>query len=549
MSTAPSTATVAAVLLLACFALLMTAPVAGNFSNSDAPRHALNGLFVRDFLAAHPLHNPAGWAIDYYLKRPALTILFYPPLFYGVEAIAFTLFGFSHIVAQSIIASYMLLLAVSSYGLARQLLPRWSALGAALLVIGMPETANWGRQVMLDIPAYSLIVTSAWCLSLYIRFNRPHTIYLAGAFLLAAIYTKYNSGFVAPALAAGFFTARGRQGFRDRHALIAVALVALGMVPVAFLILKYGSRNLESVSGFAGMLPLNSLDCWLFYLRALPGQIGLVPLALAAGGLIPLVMRTRRKAPNEAGESGAGQNWLAVLLLVWLAVGYLFYSLISLKETRDTIMVFLPLAFAAPLFLYQLLPKNFGEFAGLALGVSTLAYTLLIYPVMRVDGYREVASYLAMHAPDDGLVAYFGYRDANLIFDLSDIPARNDIAVVRIDKLLLSAPVGDQRRGVKQVNYTEAGLAEMLRGSGVSYFVAQPGFWSEFEVMARFDRIIHGPDYEKVAHFDITGDLSTQDGVGGVDIFRPTYPVNKKSAPVSIDMPFLGQRFVGTPGK
>src|SRR5690242_20998362 len=82
---------IAAVLVAAAAALFATAPVQGDFAWSDAPRHALNGAFVKDFVVAAPWHDPRGWAVNYYLQYPALTILFYPPLFYVFEAAAYAL--------------------------------------------------------------------------------------------------------------------------------------------------------------------------------------------------------------------------------------------------------------------------------------------------------------------------------------------------------------------------------------------------------------------------------------------------------------------------
>jgi hypothetical protein len=529
-------AIVATILSAACLGLLLTAPVNGDFWWADAPRHALNGAFVRDFIGAHPIHQPVQWAIDYYLRRPALTIMFYPPLFYVAEAITFTLFGVSHFVAQFTVSLFTLLLGVSAYILARTFLPRWSALGAALLVVGTPETAFWGRQIMLDVPAYALIAASAACLAAYVTKSRPVAIYSAALFVLAAIYTKYNAGFIAPALAAAFVVAKGRATLRDRHVLIAGALTVIGLLPAIAILLRFGAQNLTSMSGLQGTLPLNSLACWLFYLQTLPAQIGWLTTLLAAGGFVLIVKRI-----------GGGQDrWAYALLLAWLAVGYLFFTLISLKEPRDTVMVLLPLAIAAPLFLLTVLPKKLGEPAGLALGLGTLLYTLVFCPVPRVAGYQDIASYLAKNVPRDGLVLYSGYRDGNLIFDLATIGERSDITIVRVDKLLLSAPVGERRRGIKQADYDEATIERMLRDLGASYFVVQPGFWSDLAVMGRFDNVVNSPDYVKAAHFGLSGDLSTQDGAQGIDILQPTYPVAPKSGRISIDMPLAGQRFEGT---
>jgi hypothetical protein len=524
------------VLPLATLALLATAPVAGDFWWNDAPRHALNGVFIKDFVTAHPLGDPVGWAINYYLRRPALTIMFYPPFFYGIEAAAFALFGVSHLIAQSTVALFVLLLAASVYVFARNVMAPLPAAGAALLAIGIPETAFWARQVMLDIPAYALIVTSACFLVNYLKYAKPRAIYLAAALLLAAIYTKYNAGFVAPAFAIAFVATKGSAFWRDRHALIAAVLAAVGLIPAIVIILKFGTQNLASVSGLQGSLPLNSLACWLFYLEALPGQMGIVVAALAVGGLVLCAKRFL-----------AGQDRrIHGLLLAWSGIGYLFFTLISLKESRDTIMVLMPLVVAAPLLLCAIIPKPFGGIAGFAIGAGTLVYTLTFCPVSRVDGYSQIARYLADNVPRDGVVVYSGYRDANLIFDLAALPGRGDISVIRVDKLLLSAPVGERRRGVTQANYDEAEIATLLHGLGATYFVIQPGFWSDLAVMARFDSVIASNDFEKVAQFDLVGNLSTADGIRGVEILRPTFPLSERPEDIDIDMPLVGRRFQGT---
>ena len=54
-----------ALFLVATLLLFVTAPHDGEFWWSDAPRHALNGAFVKDLVAAHPWHDPAGWAMQY----------------------------------------------------------------------------------------------------------------------------------------------------------------------------------------------------------------------------------------------------------------------------------------------------------------------------------------------------------------------------------------------------------------------------------------------------------------------------------------------------
>jgi len=62
----------------------------------------------------------------------------------------FAVLGVSHLAAQMTVSLFTALLGATSYGVVRFNFPRWSALGASLLVIGGPEIASWARQVMLD---------------------------------------------------------------------------------------------------------------------------------------------------------------------------------------------------------------------------------------------------------------------------------------------------------------------------------------------------------------------------------------------------------------
>jgi hypothetical protein len=147
---------------------------------------------------------------------------------------------------------------------------------------------------------------------------------------------KHNAAFVTPALVAAFIVAKGKAALRDRHAFLTADLVVIGLLPAAFILFKIGARNLQSVSGIQGVPPLGSLDCWLFYIKSLPGQLGDLTVCLVVGGLAVIMWRFVR----------VQDRWLHGLLLSWLTVGYLAFTLISLKETHHTIMVLMPLAMA-----------------------------------------------------------------------------------------------------------------------------------------------------------------------------------------------------------
>ena len=146
------------VLLVIILAMYTSLPKDGDTYWSDASRHALNGAFILDFLRAAPVGHPVDFAYEYYRQWPALTILFYPPLFYGLLAMVCAAFGVSEASALFAEFGFLLVLAWGAFRLSRHWLDPLPALAVAVLVLSAPQLAFWGQQIMLDVPAYALLV-------------------------------------------------------------------------------------------------------------------------------------------------------------------------------------------------------------------------------------------------------------------------------------------------------------------------------------------------------------------------------------------------------
>ena len=526
-----------AVLLAASAILLATSPSDGDFSWSDAPRHALNGAFVKDFIASLPWRHPVEWAENYYLQYPALSILFYPPLFYFFEAAFYAVFGVSAFAAQATVAAFYAFLGLGVYRLARLWLPRATSLGAALMLMGAPEVALWGRQVMLDIPAMAFLVWGVWACAKFMRAGRGGDLAFGAALLLGSLYTKYNVVFIAPALVLAFIAARGASILRDKRVLWTGLAATIGALPAIWLALKFGTANFQSVDDLAGELPRWSLAAWQFYPDLLPQILGWPVLALALAGA-GLLLAGRIPAFKSPGAS----NWPAWLLLGWIALGYAFFSVIAVREPRHILTVMPPFAILAASALDRLLPRRTGGLAACLLGVCMLAWSIVECPVPVVTGYGEIADYVAWHAPPNAVVLFSGYRDGNFIFDLRAREDRRDIATLRADKLLLRVVV-ERRRGVSETGYSEDEIAQMIRDLGVSLIVAQDGFWDDLTEMKRLEDVLARPQFSAVAHFSIGGTM------GGIDksftLYQPTYPVAPGKSEIGIDMPIIGDKFQG----
>ncbi len=526
-----------AVLLVASGILLATSPTDGDFSWSDAPRHALNGAFVKDFVASLPWRHPVAWAENYYLQYPALSILFYPPLFYFFEAAVYAVFGVSHLASQATVAAFYAFLGLGVYRLARLWLPRFTALGAALMLMGAPEVALWGRQVMLDIPAMAWLVWGVWACAKFMRAGRGADLAFGAAMLLAALYTKYDVVFIAPVVMLTLVAARGVGILRDRRVLWTGWAAAIGALPAVYLALEFGMANFQSVDDLAGELPRWSLAAWQFYPDLLPQILGWPVLALALAGA-GLLLAGRLPAFKSSGTG----NWPAWLLLGWIALGYVFFSAIAVREPRHILTVMPPFAILAASVLDRLLSRRSAGLAACLIGICMLAWSVFECPVPVVTGYQELADYVAGHAPPNEVVLFSGYRDGNFIFDLRAREDRRDISTLRADKLLLRVAI-ERRRGVGDNGYSEDEIKRMIRGLGVSLVVAQDGFWNDLAEMRRFENVLANPDFIVVAHFPIGGTMGRIDK--SFTVYRPAYPVESGKTDLGIDMPIIGGKFQG----
>jgi len=519
-----------AALLVAVVVLLFLtgAPVDDAFSYPDAPRHALNGAFMLDLIRDHPFANPTAYSMNYYIKYPALTILFYPPLFYVLLAAFYAVFGVSQSAALGAMFVCYVALAIGCFRLARFWLSPLEAFGVALILAGAPEIAYWGRQVMLEIPAFALIVWSAVFVVRYLHEKRITSLYLGIALTVLAMYVKLTSGFFLIVCAAVLFETRGKALLRDRHSYIIALLAVIAIIPLLILTLKFGQTNIQSVRGSAdGDVTGTSISEWVWYAKQLPTQIGWPCLAATAVGL-GLIMARRNSVSQYT------------ILLLWFAIGYLFFSAISLKDTRFDVAVLFPIAMFAAIGMRELLarwPRTAGP-AIVVLGIVTFGLTYFGRPVQYVSGYREVTDYIAKTAPRNSVLVFSGYRDGSFIFSMRTHEERRDLWIIRSDKLLLKIAVS-RSQGVQQKLMSADAIAKMLDDLGVRYVIAQPGFWTDLEAMRRFEEVLHSPHFELVRSFSMRANYHAQENE--IVVYRNLGHIASRPADLKIDIPMINR--------
>jgi 4-amino-4-deoxy-L-arabinose transferase-like glycosyltransferase len=429
-------------------------------------------------------------------------------LFPLTEAPIFAILGVSHLSAQLTVAVYWFVLLWAVWRLATRFLSGAVALGAVLLFASLHELAFWGRQVMLEVPVYAWM---AWAAVMYLRYLdtrwAPY-LYALATFCVLALYTKQTSAFLVLTFTMLLPWEAGRSIWRERHLWGAIVLAALALIPLVALTLKFGQVNVSATMGETGReLSRLSLANWWYYASKMPGQVGWPVLGLALAYALGRWWRPDWRLPGREER----------LLAAWLVVGYAFFSLIGLKEVRHSLPILLPLPLFAAAALFRLVPARAAAPATLGLAAVSLAVTLFLDPVPSVKGYDRAADFVASHAPRGSLVLFSGYRDGSFVFNLRSHGERDDLGVLRSDKVLLKVKV-KRETGVQERGVPRQELARRLNEYGVSYVVNQPSFWADLDSMRMLQDLLHSPQFVKEGHIQVNANVPHEDQV--LEVYR-----------------------------
>jgi 4-amino-4-deoxy-L-arabinose transferase-like glycosyltransferase len=516
------------VLAIATILLFLTAPANGEFWWSESPRNALNGAFVLDFLRELPLDHPVRWAKDYYLKYPALTVLFYPPLLHIFLAMFYAVLGVSHQTALICISAFLFMLAAGLYTWLRRATSAPVALAGALLLLASPELVKWGQQIMLEIPMMAFVV---WAIVFGLRYgdrDAPRDLGWCVALFVAAMYVKQTAIFAIAGFALALLIWKGWALLRRRHVWIALAIALVALIPLAYMQMHFGSFNTMSLVsrpdiGAPGRFTFGGLT---WYAAQLPGMMHWPALLLAVALLVGVTIAPSWRAPR--GD----------LLVVFgtLLSTYAVLSMIDLKETRHGVPLLVPIAVMAGMALERSLQAaerlRWIVPAGAA---ALLLWTLHLAPTPRVAGYHEAAARIAALAPPSGRVVFAGNRDGHFIFNLRAHTERGDVAVIRADKLFLRIAIMPDL-GLNPKQYSAAEISAMLNRLGVSYVVTVPRVWADAPVMASFADLLTTSQFVEIARIPVTGPVGEKELV----IYRNDGKLSQPPESYEAELPGVG---------
>jgi hypothetical protein len=475
-------------------ALFMTTPTGGDFWWYDASRHAMNGVFLRDFLMEGGLLHPLRFAKAYYQQYPAINIGFYPPFMYIASVPFLAVFGASHAVSQSVVALHALLAGVMVYLICQRLMDRWSALLAALAILALPEIALWSRQVQLDVPALALLLCTAWALIHYLHTGSARWLLLTASFMGLAMLTRVQAGYAVPAvgLLALFHRTPQRPPLRTWLAAAVLFLVlALPSVGSVF----YFSKVTGNLAGAMPDMPaLWSWNNWTWYARALPQQIGWPATWFIVAGLLAALATLRSGMPPAA------QVIAAFALSSWV-----FFTIVSNKEPRFNLPS-IPFVFMLAGCGLTRLQALLGRLLLLAIA-AWLVYQAMLFQVPVAQGFREAASLAQAHTPPGANVLISAHRDGSFIFNMRADGKRRDIGTRRADKLFVEISIMRQL-GIRDRELSQDAILKILNDQNIAVVVAQTGYLADQPSMQQFQRLLEsGGKFSVVGRVPLHGDV------------------------------------------
>jgi 4-amino-4-deoxy-L-arabinose transferase-like glycosyltransferase len=483
--------------------LYLSAPKAEDFGWPDAATFPLNGELIRDFIASGFHQSPMAFATDWFRRYPAVTLSLYPPIFPVVEAFAFTVFGFSHAVAQATVAAFTALAAYATYRIASTAVTRPEAAACVLMVFAAPAVLFWSRQVMLELPFLAFLLLASFFLLRYLATNKPRTLFMAIFWLLCGVYTKQTAIFAAPAFAITLIADQGWRVLARRHVWYAAVFGMAGLVPLAVFTLFAAPETMDIALGQGIAAGSDGPGRLYGILSQAQAYIGAMPEVVGWPALLPAACYAVVAAVS--GWRSAGEQRLGLLMAAWFVTDFVFVCLTGHFERRYAIGLAIPCACASVLLIARLPGPLVRPW--LAMGAAAVLFLAVIttHRVNLTTGFDKVAAYLIDHSQQDDVV-WFQARDSqNMAFSLRSHSERPKLFLLRAEKFLTSYHIV-REWGISDRNWTTGQLADLADSNHIKFVVLQPEFWSDLPSMARMRDFIESGRFTQVAEFPITSD-------------------------------------------
>jgi hypothetical protein len=463
----------------------------GDFSMHDEGTHVMTSIYFADLLTDLPLSHPVQYTYEFYARYSTLGLIHWPPFFPFMEGLVFRFFGPTILAARFTVLLFFLVGLTFWFLLIRELLNPWAAAFAALAMALLPTVVLYEQAVMLEIPSLALCIVGTYFWLGFLRTQRTRTLAWFVITASLAVLTKQHSIYLVPFCLFSAIAAGKWRSLVSRRGLIILGASALLVVPFYVLAVKV---HLSSIADHVVPKHAFGSSGLLFYLRAVPREIGWPVLGLSLSGIALSCWWGRRRD--------------AAVMLSWILACLLTFSFLNAREPRY-FMYALP-----PIVYFACWPFAIDFRAPRLRFVLCAASVVLLFVYVPADwhtAYSSVSGYGdAVHAIVSGIPG----REV-LLFDGDDVDSANVGFYLRLQdrqrrfvlfRKGLYATRIMARFGSTELVRNQSELQSMLAGYGIKHVLVADET-EEFHPSQQVLRdLLKTPQFKLIATFPITWD-------------------------------------------
>jgi len=456
---------------------------------SDASRHAMNGVFIYDFIQKMPLTDPWQYTIDYYIRYPALSLGYHPPLFPLIEAIIFAIGGISFSSARITVMLFGIIGIICWYRLIVLLFDKKVAFFSTIFLYTTPLIITWVSIPMLELPALTMIILTIYTFFKYVEPGHRKHLYTFLICLGLSVMTKQTTIFLVPLIFLHLIITRNFTRQIKKEALIPIVIFAFLITVTIVMTVKFGQANIDQVmisskSSGVNILPRFSLDNLLYYPRQLITILSIPVFILSLLALLFILIKKRTKSD--------------IFFILWIVCAYLMMTFIGVKEPRYAFFLIPPVCLFATTLLFKVIIKkvNIGFLVAIILSIFQ---TVQAYQVKTpyIIGYEQAAKYVADHPKGFGILVNLSY-DGNFIFHFRRHDENKKNIIFRSDKLFY-------KYRTKCIEHDA--LVQTLKDYGIKYIIAENIPRETFPQLEQITRCLNADDFIKRKEIKIESNL------------------------------------------
>lgn len=501
--------------VLAAFFLLwsLRGVSSDNIVNSDAARHALNGVFIHDLLRDGKLFSPVEYGKYYYAHFPALSLPYHPPLFPLIESAFFALLGVKVFTARLVVAIAVAISAVLFYRLVMAThQSHHAAFFCVLTFLSLPHSQWVGSDVMLEFPTLVFVLAALYCLRDFDRDYRLRRGLMFSVFAAAAVWTRQHAIFLGLVPFLLILVQRRWHLLAERTVWISSFVLLLLVLPLAALSMQFGWTGMSQVTRGEPASSFLLRNLW-FYLRALRGWFGLIPIAVAVLALAYFFLAKRRaqlRAPT------------ITLYLVWALAVFL---------------VLLPLRGFDTRYLFSLAPALVVAAYTALSSVSNSTRHVVTVALIVFVGWNLASARWYLFGPAEAAkaiingqssrVLYCGTTNGTFIFSARTLDPDLKSVIIRCEKL-------------PQDIFAPGKFDEFAHRYGINYIVLEHTNLTQWGKGMAWDQLRSSPTASMILDREIPMSSSEPDLNGDLRIYRFTNPAREPEDLLRLNMPKIG---------